>query len=247
MKILALDCATEWVSAALWLDGECRERSAPPRRGLSEELLAWCASLLDEAGIVLGAVDLIAFGRGPGGFTGVRMATSLAQGLAWSSNRPVAPVSTLRAIAFQALARAPGAARTLVCQDARMNEVYWARYARGLDAEGAIAGASLVGDERLSAPEAVDFGDCIGSTHGTSVCVAAGSGFAAFPALADRWRLAQVASGIDVAAPLDCPPRARDIAALAALDGLAAAVMPADAAPVYLRDTVATPPTPRPA
>lgn len=236
MKILAIDCATEWVSAALWLDGRCLERSAPPRRGLSEELLSWCGALLDEAGVALRALDLIAFGRGPGGFTGVRMATSLAQGLAWSSDLPVAPVSTLRAIALQALLDAPGAAQVLVCQDARMNEVYWARYARAPGAEPARCDARLLGEERLSVPEGVDVGD--GGA-------AAGSGFAAYPALAARWQAARAAADA-LAAPLACPPRARDIAALAALDGLSAAVAPAEAAPVYLRDTVATPPVPRP-
>lgn len=243
MKILALDCATEWVSAALWLDGDCRERSAPPRRGLSEELLVWCRSLLDEAGIALHAVDLIAFGRGPGGFTGVRMATSLAQGLAWSADKPVAPVSTLRAIAWQALQAAPGAARALVCQDARMNEVYWAWYERSADG-GTV---QLLGEERLSTPEAVDVGAAISGQPGAPDRIGAGSGFAAFPVLLGRWQALRTIGGISLAEPKLFAPRARDIAALAAQDGLSAALTAAEAAPVYLRDTVATPPVPRPA
>jgi len=240
MKILAIDCATEWVSAALWLDGACLERSAPPRRGLAEGLLAWCASLLDEAGITLHALDLIAFGRGPGAFTGVRMATGVAQGLAWSTGRPVAAISTLRAVAHQALQRSPQAAEVLVCQDARMNEVYWARHQRhGADTR-------RIGEERLSSPDGVAIPAPAELPQHSPPCVAAGSGFGAYPLLQERWHIAQ-GTGQGGMLLLDCPPRARDVAALAALDGLAAALPAADAAPVYLRDSVATPPAPRPA
>lgn len=241
MKILAIDCATEHVSAALWLDGEYVERTAPPRRGLSESLLDWCAQLLAEAAMPLRAVDLIAFGRGPGAFTGVRMATSLAQGLAWSIDRPVAAVSTLRAIAHRALELPPYAARALVCQDARMGEVYWAL------AERRGADTRLCGAERLAAPDAVVMPAAAAAVQiGACDCVATGTGFNGYPALLHRWRESVPAAGPE-AVPRECAPRARDIAQLAALDGLAAAVSPADAAPVYLRDNVATPPVPRPA
>lgn len=241
MKLLAIDCATEWVSAALWLDGACLERSAPPRRGLSEELLVWCASLLDEAGIALHVLDLIAFGRGPGAFTGVRMATGVAQGLAWSTGLPVAAISTLRAVAHQALQRSPQAAQVLVCQDARMNEVYWARHQRhGADTR-------RIGEECLSSPERVTIPAPADIPQQLPPCVAAGSGFGAYPLLQERWHAAHGTGAGAMTLLLDCPPRARDIAALAALDGLAAALPAAEAAPVYLRDSVATPPVPRPA
>jgi tRNA threonylcarbamoyladenosine biosynthesis protein TsaB len=227
MKILAIDCATEHCSAALWLNGTLFERSAPPARGVSEHLLQWVAELLAEGGTRLHALDLIAFGRGPGAFTGVRFATSLAQGLALSARLSVSPVSTLRAIALQALELAPQAAEVLVCQDARMNEVYWARFARQRE------GALLLGAERLSAPEAVEISAGLRQ-------VAAGSGFGAYPPLAQAWQ-ARHASG-DFVQPLDCAPRARDIARLAELDGLALAVSPELALPVYLRDNIASPP-----
>jgi tRNA threonylcarbamoyladenosine biosynthesis protein TsaB len=185
--------------------------------------------LLAEAGLGLRGLDLIAFGRGPGAFTGVRLACSLAQGLALSAQLPVAPVSTLRAVAARALAAVPQAAQVLVCQDARMHEVYWARFARQGD------NTSLLGAERLDAPAAVD-------VQAAEAAIAAGSGFAAYPALAQAWQAQQaaVAGGVD---PLACPPRARDIARLAALDGLAMAVSAGNALPVYLRDKVASPTT----
>ncbi len=234
MKILAIDCATEHCSAALWLQGVVSERSAPPVRGLSENLLQWVEELLVESGVGLRGLDLIAFGRGPGAFTGVRLAASLAQGLALSALLPVAPVSTLRAVAARALAALPAAAQVLVCQDARMHEVYWARYAREGD------NTRLLGAERLDAPDAVDVHAI--DVHAATAAIAAGSGFAAYPLLAQAWRTRQgaVAGSVD---PLDCPPRARDIARLAALDGFAAAVSAGNALPVYLRDNVASPMT----
>lgn len=222
MKLLALDCATEYCSAALWLDGAVLDRSAPPERGLSERLLHWVAELLAEGGIALGALDMIAFGRGPGAFTGVRLATSLAQGLAFSGRLPVAPVSSLRAVALHALELAPQAAQVLVCQDARMHEVYWARFARRPD------GSCATGEEHLGAPGSVDLSAGVR-------WVAAGSGFRAYPELSQGWAWGT---------PLDCAPRARDIAHLAALDGLGATVAPEHALPVYLRDDVARPQAP---
>lgn len=230
LKVLAIDCATEHCSAALWLSGEVLERSAPPARGLSEHLLQWVEELLAAAGLGLRGLDLVAFGRGPGAFTGVRLATSLAQGLAIAADLPVAPVSTLRSVAAQALALRPTAAAALVCQDARMHELYWARYERrGHD-------AVLLDDERLDAPDGVhvDTGGAI---------VAAGSGFDAYAELAQRWGARRDAEPA-LALPLQCAPRARDIARLAALDGLARAVAAADALPVYLRDNVASPAPP---
>lgn len=231
MKVLAVDCATEYCSAALWLDGVMFERSAPPARGQSEQLLHWVAELLAEGGITLRALDLIAFGRGPGAFTGVRMATSIAQGLAFSAGLPVSPVSTLRAVAVHALALAPQADEVLVCQDARIHEVYWARFAR------CAAGACLQGEERLSSPTSVDLAL-------RPAQVAAGTGFKAYAELAAGWQACVAAGANDFLAPLHAPPRACDIARLAAGDGLAAAVTPERALPVYLRDDVAKPSVP---
>ncbi len=231
MKVLAVDCATEYCSAALWLDGALIERSAPPARGQSEQLLHWVAELLAEGGVSLRALDLIAFGRGPGAFTGVRMATSIAQGLAFSLGLPVAPVSTLRAVAVHALALAPQADEVLVCQDARIHEVYWARFARCAE------GACLQGEEHLGSPTSVDLAL-------RPAQVVAGSGFNAYAELAAAWQGRSAAGANGFVAPLHAPSRAQDIARLAAGDGLAAAVTPDHALPVYLRDDVAKPSVP---
>ena len=231
MKVLAVDCATEYCSAALWLDGALAERTAPPVRGQSEQLLHWVAELLAESGVALRALDLIAFGRGPGAFTGVRMATSIAQGLAFSAGLPVAPVSTLRAVAVHALTLAPQADEVLVCQDARIHEVYWARFARCAE------GACLLGEEHLGSPTSVDLAL-------RPAQVAAGSGFSAYAELSAAWQTRSAVSADVFIAPLHAPPRAQDIARLAAGDGLAAAVTPERALPVYLRDDVAKPSIP---
>jgi tRNA threonylcarbamoyladenosine biosynthesis protein TsaB len=225
MKILAIECATEYRSVALALDDVVRERSAPTRASAGEPLLTWAQDLLDEAGLGLSALDLIAFSHGPGAFTGVRMGASLAQGLAYAAGLPVAGVSTLRGLAWAALEQVPAAGSALVCQDARMNEVYWARFARG------ERGVLAVDAERLSVPAAVDL---VASAEGE---LATGSAFRVQESLLRRWR--EVGAG----EPLLCTPRARDIARLASLDGLAHAVSPERALPVYLRHNVATPAT----
>ena len=133
MKLLALDTATELCSAALWLDGELITREASRERGHSELILPMIEELLRAAGVGLTRLDAIAVGRGPGAFTGVRLAVSVAQGLAFAANLPLLPISDLRALAAQALS-APGSARhALICQDARMGEVYWGCFERTAD------------------------------------------------------------------------------------------------------------------
>ena len=123
MRLLAFETATRRLSVALWLDGELLQRSADMPNSGSEVLLPWTHELLAEAGISLQQLDGIAFGAGPGGFTGLRLACGVTQGLAWGLNIPVAPVSTL-----QALALAAGDGDTWAVLDARMNEVYAATY-----------------------------------------------------------------------------------------------------------------------
>lgn len=233
MKVLAIDCATEYCSAALWLQGTVTERSAPPARGLSEHLLQWVEELLAEARIGLRDLDLVAFGRGPGAFTGVRLATSLAHGLGLSAQIPLAPISTLRAVAARALALAPHASHVIVCQDARMHEVYWGRYRREGD------DAVLLGAEGLAGPGDVPL------DHGAAT-VAAGSGFDAYPDLLRRWADAArddaTITGMESGTSLSsCAPRAREVALLAVRDGLGRAVPAAHAQAVYLRDNVARP------
>ena len=224
MKILALDLATENCSVALWRHGELLGREAPAVRGHGGQLLSMVDVLLAEAGMSLTALDAIAFGRGPGAFTGLRLAASVTQGLAFSTGVPVIPVSDLRALAQRAMAAPVAAARVLVCHDARMGEVYWA----GFSNVGGHACADTV--------EAVARPDNVIAPAQTWLAAAAaaagvGSGFAVYPALADfSARLAPVAA--------ELRPRAQEIAMLAAHDGVAAAVAPDWAVPVYLRNDV---------
>lgn len=232
MKILALDHATGHCSVALRLgNGVVSGRELPAARDHGVALLGMAEALLAEAGLALAALDAIAFGRGPGAFTGLRLAAGVAQGLAFSTGLPVIPVSDLRALAQRLLVGPVPAVRVLACQDARMGEVYWAGF-------GASAGHA-----RADTPEAVQRPEALLPRAlqwlGEGAAGGAGSGFgvhAGLAALGARLR------------PLDpdLRPRAHEIALLAAHDGRAAAVAPEHAVPVYLRDDVAAVPAPRP-
>ncbi len=219
MKLLAIDAATEACSAALLLDGDILERFEIIGRGHAERLLPMTDELLTESGLTLRALDAIAFGRGPGGFTGLRIAAGIAQGLAAGSGRPVLPVSNLATLAAGA-ARTTGAARILACLDARMGQVYWAAF----DCGAAVPAAMT--EERLSDPDAV-------SPPPGARWLGAGSGFAAYPAIAVR-----IAEALDDADG-GLLPRARDMLGIAAAD-LAAGrgLEAARGLPVYLRDDV---------
>ncbi|MDP1734166.1 MAG: tRNA (adenosine(37)-N6)-threonylcarbamoyltransferase complex dimerization subunit type 1 TsaB [Sulfuritalea sp.] len=124
MRLLAFETATRRLSVALWQDGELIERAEEVANGGSERLLPWVHELLAEAGLALQQIDGIAFGAGPGGFTGLRLSCGVAQGLAWGLDLPVVSVSTL-----EALALASGERNVWTCLDARMNEVYSSAYA----------------------------------------------------------------------------------------------------------------------
>ena len=219
MKLLALDTATEACSAALLHDDGLIERYELLGRGHAERLLPMVDELLAEAGIGLSALEALAFGRGPGSFTGLRIAAGTAQGLAGGARLPVLPVSDLAAIAL-AGSRLSGSHRILVCMDARMGQVYWAAFDCSGDQPIALS-AEAVADPAAVVPP--DPGPWFGAGHG----------FAAYPLLAHKLgsRLSGAASQ-----PL---PRAGDIARIAAVDftagrGLAAA----QALPVYLRNEV---------
>ncbi len=153
MKILAIDTATEACSAALLIDGRLTTREMEFERGHAEHILSMVDAVLAEGGVALTSVDAIAFGRGPGGFTGVRLAASVTQGLAFASELPVVPISDLAAVAQRALDMDASVAGVVVCNDARMREVYWGCFERS--AEGF---AAAVGVERVGAPETVDIG-----------------------------------------------------------------------------------------
>jgi tRNA threonylcarbamoyladenosine biosynthesis protein TsaB len=229
MRLLALDTATEACSAAVLCPDGLFARYAEPGRGHAERILAMVDAVLAEAGLPLTSLDAIAFGRGPGGFTGVRLAASVAQGLAYGAGLPVVPVSDLRALAQRALDAAPAAQSVLACADARMREVYWCCFRR--DAAGlaeTIPGAI----ERVGAPDSVELPSALtGPAHG------AGRGFLAYPPLAAKL------GGLLEVVQAELLPRAHEIARLAAADFAAGrAVAPHDALPVYLRDDVAHPP-----
>jgi tRNA threonylcarbamoyladenosine biosynthesis protein TsaB len=223
MKLLAFDTATEALSVSLAVDDRQIDRYVELDRGHAEQLLPMIEALLAEAGIGLGALDAIAFGRGPGGFTGVRLAASVAQGLAFGAGVGVVPVSDLAAVALRAQQLEPGVHRVLVANDARMREVYWAEY------QVSPLLISLVGEERVSPPAAV-------TPAADGAWAAAGRGLRAWPELAERCRAAGATLHTDLL------PRASEVLALARLRVSAGQVLdPEQALPVYVRDRVAEP------
>ncbi len=148
MRLLALDTSTEACSAALLIDGATTLRFEITERSHAELILPMVDSLLLEAGLELHDLDGLAFGRGPGGFTGLRIATGVVQGLAFGANLPVAPVSSLAAVAEQVPASEGEV--VLVCNDARMGEVYWAAFRS--DGSGEVEAVTA---ESVSPPDRV--------------------------------------------------------------------------------------------
>jgi len=221
MKLLALETAFEPCSVALWQDGECLERYALEPRGHAGLVLPWVDELLAESGLALQSLDAVAFSRGPGSFTSLRIGISAVQGLAWGAGLPVVPVSSLRATA-QAVAT-QGVRKAIVAMDARMGEVFAGAFAL----ENGIMAAA--GDERVCAPEDVTAPDTPG-------WAGVGNGFTRYEALEE------LAPGLG-SLHADTWPRASIVATLAA-DWLASNEgLPAEAAqPVYLRDKVAEKP-----
>ncbi len=217
MKILALETATEACSAALNIDGEIRERFEIAPRGHSTLILPMLKSLLTEADISLQQVDALAFGRGPGAFTGVRIGVGVAQGVAFGADLAVLPISTLAA-----LAQTTGAMQVLAAIDARMDEVYWGAYRR--DKNGLMR---LQGEECVVAPDATP------AASGED-WLGAGSGWGMY---GDHLRARHAGQVAGVAA--DALPHAAAVSRLAvAAFGTGAAVGAEQALPVYLRDTV---------
>ncbi|MBX5462720.1 MAG: tRNA (adenosine(37)-N6)-threonylcarbamoyltransferase complex dimerization subunit type 1 TsaB [Steroidobacteraceae bacterium] len=230
MKILAIDTATEACSAALLIENRLITREREFERGHAEHILPMVDEVLAEAGLSLAATDALAFGRGPGGFTGVRLAASVAQGLAFAAGLRVVPVSDLAAVAQQAFDRDSTVSRVVVCNDARMREVYWACFERGEDGL-----AAPVGPEHVSPPASVALpAQWTGAVAGTQ---AVGRGFRAYPELRQAFE-SRVQGFHDTLLP-----RAAEIARLAVRDVRAGRLCaPEDAIPVYLRDDVARPP-----
>ena len=228
MRILALDTATENCSVALLIGRRLIAREQRLDHGHAEHILPMADELLKEADVSLGALSAIAFGRGPGSFTGVRLAASVAQGLAFGAGLPVVPISDLRALAQRVMELDAAVTRVLVSNDARMHEVYWGCFER--PAAGGFAAA--VQDEQVGKPAAVTLP---ASWPGTKRAVhAAGSGFAAYPEL--RSALAAHLDRVHEA----LLPRAAEIARLAGPEVASGRVLPAEQAlPVYLRDDIA--------
>lgn len=222
-KILALDTSTDACSAALLLDGQLLKRFKVEPRRHTHLLLPMVDELLQEAGVALKRLDAIAFGRGPGSFAGIRIATGAAQGLALAAGLPVIPVSTLECMATEHLL-ASGAAdmHLLTALDARMDEVYWCAW------EACDGKLSRLTPERVGAPADMQ-------VDGLN------SGFAA---LGSGWRYADGMPAELVAAAADplieLYPNAATMALIAAeAFARGETVVPDEVQPVYLRDQVA--------
>lgn len=214
--LLAIDTATEVCSAALWVDGAVFSQHAPYPNRHSELMLPMVAEVLARGETTLAQLDAVAWGRGPGAFTGLRIGTAIAQGMAFGCDIPVIPVSSLHA-----LAQRHKASRVLAAIDARMEQVYWACYQR----EGGLMTA--MGTERLTSPQ-----DIVPPDEGRWLAVGSGS---------DRYvtEIKKVLSGVTVHHIADCYPHAKEIAEIAALVFMQGDTLPAERAqPVYLRNQV---------
>ncbi len=235
MKLLVLDTSTEWCSAALWLDGQLHARRVLAEQQHSSLLLPMVDALLRESAITLRQLDGLAYGAGPGSFTGLRIACAVTQGLALGADLPVVGVSTLESLAEQTGAErvlrqdrpegerlAAYPLRVLTVLDARMAEVYWAAYQRE------EAGWAAVVEPQLALPESV----AVPPGEGW---VGAGNGFVALGE-ALRPRLAARLVRIDDTLMPDAAAMAPlAVRAFERGDGMDAAL----AAPIYLRDKVA--------
>ncbi|WP_426149983.1 tRNA (adenosine(37)-N6)-threonylcarbamoyltransferase complex dimerization subunit type 1 TsaB [Pseudomonas sp. DC3000-4b1] len=218
--LLALDTATEACSVALLHEGRTHSHYEVIPRLHAQKLLPMVQRLMAEAGIGLSAVDAIGYGRGPGAFTGVRIAIGVVQGLAFALDRPVLGVSNLAALA-QGAWRQHGWAQVAAAIDARMDEVYWGCYA---EQGGEMR---LCGQEAVLPPQAVSLpADNPDNWNG----VGTGWGYVD--------RLAVRLNRFDAQAL----PHAQDVLTLAGFAWARGEAISADLAqPVYLRDQVATP------
>lgn len=212
MKILALETATDPGSIALWLDGKVIARRCPDNLSNSTTLLPVAEEVIKEAGLGFAELDGIAFGMGPGSFTGLRVSCGVAQGLAFARDLPLLGVGTLDAMAL-----ASGGERVIVALDARMGEVYF----------GVFVGGVLQGSIGVYAPDSVPVPDSTG-------WLACGNGLVAYPALRERL------SAVVAEWRPEIMPHAEFVVRLAAPRiERGERIDPADAAPLYVRDKVA--------
>ena len=217
LKLLALDTSTEYCSAALWLDGDVRFDGCHAGQRHSQLILPMIDALLQRSGVKLDDLDALAYGEGPGSFTGLRIACGIVQGLAMAIDRPVVGVGTLAAIA-----QASNASHAVCCLDARMHEVYAAAYRRDAQAWQTVFEPGLYSPDDLPPLPVAQWIGC-------------GSGFAAY---AQQLRSAYGDRVVRTEPQL--VPHAREIAALGAIAFARDGGKPAaEALPLYLRDKVA--------
>jgi tRNA threonylcarbamoyladenosine biosynthesis protein TsaB len=221
MKLLAVETSTEACSAALFIDGEVAERYALAPKEHTKLILPMIDSLMADAGLKPQQLDALAFSRGPGSFTGVRIATGVIQGIALGADLSIVPVSTLAAIAQDFFDNNDDNV-AFVAMDARMDEIFWGVYRR--DAHGY---AELIGDEAVTPSEQVEFPELTG--------VGIGSGWGVY-----HQELMTRLAGRVSHYHADLLPRAGAITRLGARGfELGLAVEVEQAMPVYLRDKVA--------
>lgn len=223
MRILAIDTATEACSAALWDNGNLFAHFEECPREHTQRILPLVKQMLDQGNTTLTDLDALAFGRGPGSFTGVRIGIGIAQGLALGANLPMIGVSTLATMA-QGAWRQTGATRVLAAIDARMGEVYWAEYTR--DEQGIWHGEET---EKVLKPQAV--GERLKQLSGEWAIV--GTGWKAWPDMANESGLTLVDGNTLLPAAEDMLPIACQLLA----EGQTVTVEHAE--PVYLRNEVA--------
>ena len=219
MRLLAVETSTEYCSCALLIDGRVAESHVLAGHSHSDILLPAVARLMGDAGQAFGQLDCIAFGTGPGSFTGLRIACGVAQGLAFAHGLPVVPVASLESLAEQSAADA-----VITAFDARMGEVYLAAYLREADGWRAVIAPMLV-----VAPVAAAQLPALPGAHWHGM----GSGFGSHGAVLT---LRYAPGRVDATAV----PRAAAVAVLAARKFARGEVVAAEhAVPLYLRDKVA--------
>lgn len=227
-KILAIETATEACSVALLYGGKTLQRFEHRPQAQADLVLPMVDSVLSEAGLKASDLDAVAFGRGPGSFTGLRIAAAVTQGIAIAADLPVIPVSALATIA-QGVYRQHGHKAVIAAIDARMQEIYWAYYR--LEEDGIM---TLVGAEQVSPPEAISV------PTGKELWAGACSGWRAYPEVLGS----RLEGFIEDVYPLFWPQAAHLLELAHPLWERGAMVDVAAALPVYLRNNVAQPKTP---
>jgi len=221
-KLLAIDTATEACSAALYIDGEIQQQYELAPREHTKLILKMIAALLTEAELEISQLDALAFGRGPGSFTGVRIATGVVQGLGFATDLPVVAVSTLASIA-QNVYEDYKAEKVMSAIDARMGGVYWAQYKLAENGLMQLSGAEeVLTPDETPAVEGADW-------------VAAGSGWKGHGEILQPRFEKNIQQIYD-----DCLPQSKTIAKLAVAGFQKGEAVEAKyAVPVYLRNNVA--------